>query len=377
MIRLLSWRAPTHTLSFLAVYSFVCLDPYLLAVLPLIVVLLFIMVPSFITRHPPPPSRLTTDAYSAAGPPMAPPPHVKPVTEMSKDFFRNLRDLQNSMEDFAEAHDKVVSLISPPTNFSNEALSSGLFLLLSALACFLFLAAHLLPWRLLFLVTGWAAITLGHPSIQRSVLSLEKTHLRPRERAAKNSLTAWIERDIVLDSPPQVREVEIFELQRRSGSGEWEGWIFSPSPYDPLSRPRVAGDRPSGTRFFEDVQAPAGWTWSDKKWTLDLLSREWVDERMITGVEVETDGERWVYDLAYEENNDDENSDGRDEQTAETEGEKKRNKGKAADRKRDWEEGTGREKRGRWRRRRWARLVQRRSEMRNASEGAGKSKTSP
>ncbi len=33
MIRLFSWRRPTHTLSFLAVYTFVCLDPYLLVVL--------------------------------------------------------------------------------------------------------------------------------------------------------------------------------------------------------------------------------------------------------------------------------------------------------------------------------------------------------
>lgn len=54
---------------------------------------------------------------------------------------------------------------------------------------------------------------------------------------------------------------------------------------------------PRGARFFEDVLPPAGWEWADKKWTLDLWSREWVEERIITAVEVETEGERWVYDM--------------------------------------------------------------------------------
>jgi len=70
-------------MSALAVYSFVCLDPYLLAVLPVAVVLLFIMVPSFITRHPPPPS-MPMEKYTAHGPAIAPPPEVKAVSEMSK-----------------------------------------------------------------------------------------------------------------------------------------------------------------------------------------------------------------------------------------------------------------------------------------------------
>ncbi|KAJ0158521.1 Peroxisomal membrane protein PEX28, partial [Colletotrichum tanaceti] len=54
--RLLSWRRPTHTLSLLAVYTFVCLDPYLLTVVPLAGFLLAVFIPSFLARHPAPPS---------------------------------------------------------------------------------------------------------------------------------------------------------------------------------------------------------------------------------------------------------------------------------------------------------------------------------
>ncbi len=341
LIRLFTWRTPTHTLSFLAVYTFICLNPYLLAILPLATMLLFVMVPAFLIRHPPPPTSLQTESYSYHGPPLAPAATVKPAAEMSKDFFRNMRDLQNSMDDFSTVHDKIIALVLPRTNFSDETLSSAIFLALFVTACSLFISAQLLPWRAIALVAGWTTIGLGHPTVQDMFLSTHAEYAVPRERRAGSRLAGWIERDIVLDDSPETREVEIFELQRRSANDdEWEGWIFSSSPYDPLSASRIAGERPKGTRFFEDVQAPAGWLWLDKKWTLDLGSRDWVEERMIVGVEVEMEGERWVYDIAYE-----------------GEGEEK---GKGKGKRRDWEESTGEGRTGEWRRRRWVRMVQRR-----------------
>ncbi|KAG0652667.1 Peroxin-29 [Hyphodiscus hymeniophilus] len=304
VIRLLSWKHTSHTLSFLAIYTFVCLDPYLLSVLPLAVLLLALLIPSFIARHPAAPTTVLSNpnfAYTPTGPALAPAPTVKPVKELSKDFFRNMRDLQNSMEDFSQLHDKVLTVFTPPTNFSDEALSSTLFLFTFATAGFMFIASHLMPWRLIFLIMGWVATGLGHPTIQRQMQNTHQTHVAPHEEQAKSYLTSWIDKDIMLDSAPELREVEIFELQHLSrSSGEWEAWLFTPLPYDPLSMERVRGERPKGTRFFEDVAAPRGWEWSEKKWALDLWSREWVEERIITGVEVETEGERWVYDINYE-----------------------------------------------------------------------------
>ncbi|KAI9693769.1 MAG: hypothetical protein M1822_003040 [Bathelium mastoideum] len=330
LIRLFSWRFPTQTLSFLAVYTFVCLNPYLLAVVPVVGCLFFLMVPAYLARHPPPPSsaNLYHPTYSIHGPPVAPPRTIKPAPELSKDFFRNMRDLQNSMEDFSRLHDSLIALITPYTNFSDEAVSSALFLALAALACFLFIAANQLPWRTIFLTGGWAITLSGHPDAQSFLLSVKgNPEIKEREAEAQSTVSKWVSSDIALDTEPEKREVEIFELQRRDPfasvtSTEWETWLFTPSPYDPMSPPRIAGDRPKGTRFFEDVTPPPGWRWADKKWTLDLLSREWVDERIITGVEVEMEGERWVYDIVKED-------------------------------------GTGTSNRGEWRRRRWARVVER------------------
>lgn len=258
-----------------------------------------------------------------------------------------MRDLQNSMDDFSVMHDAVIKALAPPTNFSNEALSSTIFLLLFIVSCMLFVTSHLLPWRILSLVICWTAIILGHPSVQKFVLANRESHLRPHEKKAQTWLEGWIASDIILDAPPEEREVEIFELQRRKGgqAEEWEPWVFSPSPYDPLSPQRISGDRAKGTRFFEDVQPPTGWEWGDKKWVLDMGSKEWVEDRMVQGVEVEIEGERWVFDLAEERIY--------DTNDVKIAGSKRKPKVP------DWEEGTGTGKTGDWRRRRWVRTVQR------------------
>ena len=250
------------------------------------------------------------------------------------------------MADFTEAHDQLIATIGPPTNFSDEKISSGIyhFLLLNCLI--LFISSYLIPWNLVFLLSGWFIISLLHPKVQQYLLSSSDSEFANREkRKAIDRFKTWVDRDIILDELPEVREVEIFELQRHYSAGsEWEPWIYSASPYEPLSPQRIAGHRPRGTRFFEDVKSPGGWEFKDSKWTLDLGSRTWVSERCVNGVEVEEEKERWVYDWI----------EGRQEH--DSEGEEGR----------EWEEGHegGREevskargRRGEWRRRRWVRAV--------------------
>ncbi|KAF2126858.1 Pex24p-domain-containing protein [Dothidotthia symphoricarpi CBS 119687] len=364
VIHLLTWKHPTQTLSFLFIYTFVCINPHLLPVLPLASCLFFVMVPAYLTRHPPPPTSLPTDLYPLGGPPLADARTTKPVPEFSKDFFRNMRDLQNCMEDFSTGHDAVLSFITPLTNFSNENLSSMLYLLLLLLSCALFISAHLLPWRAIFLTTGYALVALGHPTIQSHLATPETSQrIASAEHESRAFLLRISKSDIELETAPEHREVEIFELQHRAlhnDLGEYQPVLFGVGPYAPLSPARISGDRPRGSPFFEDVLPPRGWRWSDKKWTLDLLSREWVEDRCVTGVEVEIEGERWVTDLHYE--------------VLEHEGErrgggggKRANAGsrdvgeeERAVLRRAWESHAPARK-GEWRRRRWVRTVERMS----------------
>ncbi|KAK2753495.1 hypothetical protein FQN54_007885 [Arachnomyces sp. PD_36] len=406
VIRLVNWTHTTHTLAFLFVYSFICLDPYLFFTLPFATALFFIMVPAFMARHPPPPPSSTissmTPYYSYHGPALAPAKTIKPASETSKDFFRNMRDLQNCMADFSTLHDAMVTLLSPLTNFSNETLSSTFFLLFTILTTLLFISAHLVPWRFVFLLGGNGIIASGHPKVQLLVEDLaqrakDETGSDSDDSGSKfaffgvsfpSSLSEAISlltsaSDISLDSSPEEREVEIFELQHRtlspySASSEWEPFIFTPTPYDPLSPSRIAGDRPRGCRFFEDVKPPSGWAWKGKKWELDLDCREWVVERMVTGVEFEVHGVSgdglgeqvggWVWDLRPADSSrtstegDDEGSIAGYGDLWEPDG-KRKGKGKEKETKevpRTWEEGTGGgHTTGEWRRRRWIRVVKR------------------
>lgn len=358
-IRLFTWRQPTETLSFLFMYTFICIDPYLLPVLPLAGCLFFIMVPAYLVRHPPPPTSFPTDLYPLGGPPLADAPTIKPAPEFSKDFFRNMRDLQNCMEDFSSGHDAVLQFLTPLTNFSNENLSSLLYIVLLLVSCALFLVSHLLPWRFIFLLLGYAATAMGHPAVQDILATPENEQLiADAENEGRSLLLSASKKDIELQTSQEAREVEIFELQHRplhDSTGEFEPVLFSHSPYSPLSPARISGDRPRGAAFFEDVLPPRGWRWSDKKWTLDLLSREWVEDRCVTGVEVEIEGERWVTDLHYEVLEEGEVKKGHE-----------RRKGKSKDigeqerevLRRAWESGRPSRK-GEWRRRRWVRMVER------------------
>jgi hypothetical protein len=424
LIRLFTWKKPAHTLSFLSVYTFVCLDPYLLVILPLVVLLFYIMIPAFEARHPPPPpsssTSSTTPYYSYQGPAIAPPKTIRPAAETSKDFFRNMRDLQNSMADFTLIHDVVVQKGAPLTNFSNEVLSSTIFLYLLLLAVSLFIIARLIPWRAIFLLGGTAFIVSGHPTMQTWLAKQKKraetssapttqptnVHLPilntpvsiPTNPTAAGTLLTTLAA-ITLDSAPETREVEIFELQYRplhSPSAEWQPHLFTPTPYDPLSPARISGDRPHGTRFFEDVQPPRGWAWDGPKWELDLEPREWVAERLVTGVEFDVTGigaadddadafslsahqgefGGWVWDLppalrspGIEENEmwmayGEEYDVGRRRDK-----EAKERIKREAQVGRDWEEGRWAGRTGEWRRRRWVRVVRRVSVGGNGDEG--------
>ncbi|KAJ5155376.1 hypothetical protein N7492_008179 [Penicillium capsulatum] len=400
--RLLSWKTPTHTLSFLFVYSFICLDPHLILVLPMVVLLLFIMVPAFVTRHPPPPSTSTsstTPYYSYEGPALAPAKTIKPASETSKDFFRNMRDLQNCMADFSDVHDATISVFAPLTNFSNEKLSSSLFLGCAVGTVALFLTAHLLPLRFIMLAAGDAAILSNNPALQQFFKALLQEFSGGLEDldsplpgeddedvcgaaipANSSAAMSTLERltEISLDTEPEEREVEIFEIQHRApGSSQsgWENFLFSPQPYDPLSPSRIAGDRPRGCRFFDDVRPPGGWKWKSKKWELDLDCREWVVDRMITGVGFEIPGVSpdgnavidevggWVWDLPAPPSPQEE-----EEMTTMAYGDLQQSEPKpppgnqdgTKSANRDWEEANiASYGVGEWRRRRWVRVVQR------------------
>ena len=338
LIRLWTWQDPTQTAFALILYSLVCLNPHLLALVPFAGLLFAILIPAFLARHPPPPSSASSLATTLsptgiAGPALAPPRVIRPADAPSRDFFRNMRDLQNAMADFADAHDLLLAALTPWTNFAHEARSTALAVLLCGAALAAYVLAALLPWRVLGLAGGWALVALGHAGVQRWAQRTYRVYWKPWARDWVARFDAWAAADVALDAPPEICTVEVFELQRRKSGADagsaWEAWVFGPAAWEPRAPARVAGERPPGTRFLEDVRAPPGWRWAGPRWELDRAGREWVEARMLSGVEAEAEaGGAWAFDV------------------------EEVGKGEKA--------GKGKGKRwGEWRRRRWVRDVRR------------------
>ncbi|KAK9367222.1 integral peroxisomal membrane peroxin-domain-containing protein [Lipomyces kononenkoae] len=298
ILRILIWRNPNHTFSALAIYSFICLYPYLLVLFPVAVILLGFMVPAFVQRHPPPPSPLPSFPVPAEGPPLAEARELRPVPELSRDFLMNMRDIQNAMDDFTRMYDRVVGLLTKPTSFKDERYSSAVYIALLVVGAFMFVISPYLPWRHILLVWGWTVVCIGHPKARRILKSSHDMYLSPREHELSNYFDSLVEKDIVLDEPPEQRHVEIFELQRQKNSDvdEWDDWLFSAAPYDTLSPHRASRQRPQGVRFLDEVLPPVGWKFAQNSaWKLDLRPTEWVLQRAVVGADVDNDS-KWVYD---------------------------------------------------------------------------------
>ncbi|KAK9245046.1 integral peroxisomal membrane peroxin-domain-containing protein [Lipomyces tetrasporus] len=298
IMRILTWRNANHTFSALAIYSFICLYPFLLVLFPVAVVMLGVMVPSFVQRHPPPPSPLPSFPVPSEGPPLAEARELRPVPELSRDFLMNMRDIQNFMDDFTHAYDRIVGALSRPTNFKDEQYSSAVYLALLVVGAVMFLLSPYLPWRHIFLVWGWIIVSMGHPKARRMLKSSHDMYVTPREQELSNLFDALVAKDIVLDEPPEHRHVEIFELQRQKNSDvdEWDDWLFSAAPYDVLSQQRASKQRPQGVRFLDEVLPPVGWKFArDSAWKLDLRPGEWVLQRSLVNAEIDSNS-KWVYD---------------------------------------------------------------------------------
>ncbi|KAK9477210.1 integral peroxisomal membrane peroxin-domain-containing protein [Lipomyces japonicus] len=302
VLRVITWRNSSHTFSTLAVYSFCCLYPFLLAVLPIAVIVIGFMVPAFVKRHPPPPSPLPSFPVPSEGPPLADAAEFRPVPELSRDFLMNMRDIQNAMDDFTRAYDKIVHKLARPTSFKDEQYSSAVYLALVLAGVITFLAAPYLPWRHVFLALGWIVISVGHPNARQVIKSSHELYMSPQEKKLSSLFELWVEKDIVLDAPPEVRHVEIFELQRRGTDvAEWETWLFSSSPYEPNSPAHVGKQRPQGVRFLDEVNPPPGWKFGhDSVWKLDLQPLGWVQQRSVVDVNIEHDS-KWVYDCDHDD----------------------------------------------------------------------------
>ncbi|CAN6606361.1 hypothetical protein TRVA0_003S01376 [Trichomonascus vanleenenianus] len=300
--KMLSWQQPAFTLSLLGIYTFICLHPYLAAVIPLVSFILTVMVPGFDQRHPrevmlypkDKPMRREFDEMADYTPELRP---AERLTQADRDLIMVLRQLQQSLAHIIEALENMDKFIYKAGSFVDESYSSALFIVMTLALPLIAYGASFVPLKGFAIANGWIIVGLCHPKMKSRAKELHHEYWEGRDDVMQLMVDRIREKDIVLDEEPEEREVEIFELQRQGLTPRmWDPWVYTPAVYTLNSPYRISSTRPPGCRFLEDVQPPEGWTFDDElPWQVDCGTKLWVKDRGIRNVEVDVD-HFWAFD---------------------------------------------------------------------------------
>jgi Integral peroxisomal membrane peroxin len=272
---ILAWRNYVETISVMIMFSLVAIDPNLLLPFPLFIFLFALLIPSYQARHPPPPLTLSDLPTEVTQPTLPAPQPAKPAPELSRDFFMNMRDIQNRMDDFSNLYDIVRKWVIDLTTFHNEPLSSTLLAFSSIAAIALILLIEYLPVRWFVFILGNAAILSCHPALYKY---LTTTVLKPEEiQKLKQRIDIFVQEDYI--PPPPVNRiiytVEIFESRRLlppippNYLPDWSDSYFSPFP------PQLI----NATTKLSAVTAPPGFKFAEEDWKVDEDKEKWARER--------------------------------------------------------------------------------------------------
>lgn len=308
----LNWSDPTATISILLIYTLFCLNPHLLAGLPALCILVFIMAPGYDSRHPLPDNMVPCRILQK---------HGYSFAEAQSDFYEEkemvkqelynvqkderelsikLRDFQNTLTDIVNIIETCEEFMDNIGSFAHERRATAIYILLLLVLSTTVYLASFLDMKIVILVTGWVMVLLLHPAAAKYTKKLKQLYLNLDEPIVLD-IIEFIERQEVIVDNKESKYVQVFELQRRGlTSKEWIPWTFTLDVYDESSPHRKATQRPTGTRFLRDVKPPRGWKFKKGEiWKVDQNPEEWVLFHGTQHVQVAENG--WVYDYYTKE----------------------------------------------------------------------------
>lgn len=313
IVRIFHWTQPSLTISALIIYTFIVLHPTLIFILPLICLLYGIMMPGYIYRHPIHKPKLLKvkqrgesllEKFSKieGNPKLAELVEEEKVFEdeqiersipelnekidtnvrllkKNMEFLVNMRDLQNSLTNSLRMVSKIEKFWYGTAGFKDERVSTSLFFTVFLTVCFLIIIGPYIPWRLLLITIGWNSLIMIHPKIHPQLLEFNNL-IKPQKQEIDKLVRESERKDIILDEPPEVREVEIFEIFKKSVSSQWEFFTFSKNVFDNTDQYRRAQKPPPGVESIDSVNPPKSWKFEDDEpWNIDYECEEWCQNR--------------------------------------------------------------------------------------------------
>lgn len=341
IINFFDWSSPAFTIGMLLVITHIILNPYLLTVVPFLLLIQNTLIPHYLTIYPPD-STLVPDYLDFNPEPSAEQIEKykvpKPIPQFSSEFILNLTDLQNHQVLYVTMYDFAVWLTNDYLYFKDEITSSIVYLTLlimmvsnllfgPTMFSYFFERVYLVKFGCIFWV--WTISIMFYPSFRTRILEWaynEETRLNFQlfSNRIENTLLKHLDKEPVA---PELKEVEIFELQKLDKKSRiWSLVGFTNNFYtfnissrkhnieeaqkvvvevETEDNESIGSQRSyiklAKKRSMIDVQPPSNWVFHDKKWTLDLNVNEWVDENLINDLVLIDEDEKWVYDYQEED----------------------------------------------------------------------------
>lgn len=360
IVHIITWRNPYKTLSFLVLYTSVCLWPHLVLAYPLVFVLFGIIVPGYIHRHPmgtpelikvkkrgqslwdffhesedqsivddilsedsnlevaPVSSQLLAGlaAYVLPDDASEVGDENEKVQKKAKTRYvksqvtllMNMRDLQNLTTDLLKSLGAAEEFWFETAGFKDERLLTFIFYGVAVATCVVLFLGRFIPWRLIFIQSGWVGVILCHPKSKKFLVAVQKNK-KPAKKIETPKDAAQIidqkfdRKDIIVDDAAEVRVVEVFELQSRSVlKNEWKHYRYTNTLFDHADPLRAAGKRPRhGVDHLLKVLPPLDWKFDlgyANNWGIDTSPGAYLRDMSVdtSRLRIPEDDDGWIYD---------------------------------------------------------------------------------
>lgn len=316
-IRLLTWKTPSRTILTLLIISLILFHPLYLLLLPLLYIAYGIITPSYTEKH-----NLRNTNY-----------HLKkqygkslletifsggkPATSVSNSFMdqlndpiddlnltdwedsdsglkliTNIRDFQNMTTNLLNLTNSISKFIYETASFKDEKRTTILFLqcILGYISFKIF--STWVNWPLFFSCLIWLLFLSLNPKWRpkfKYVLKLIKNFLSTKSYTLSTKNQENNIDKIIIDTTPQVKEIEVFEIYRKGLiPGEWKFFLYSSNVFDYNDEYRRAQKPPPGVKNLDELYPPKTWQFdTNSKWEIDENVQEWAYCRGLLNLKID------------------------------------------------------------------------------------------
>lgn len=347
-----TWRHPDRTLFCLMLFTWGSIYPHYFLIYPVLYILVF-MSNKFLQKHPLKPMLVSSDKVVALDDGSM---GIHPLNYIESDMFgwlwhfndsslndyytnsgnlfdevdnllddheledesiyeasllRNMEDIQNTTSKILRFIYSTESKINSYCSFINDLESTKLYLKMFITIFLSITLGPYIPWRVVFILTVWIVMLITHPNRSQLIASIIHPPNENITLPLSPSLSSFTKksserglfsnRNIILDEPKLIKNVQVFELQQQSMTvnDKYQASKYTLNVFCISDECRKQRKLPEFTNTLNEIKAPSKWQFIYNSWWEIDITNEWVGESNIEN-EVFINDDNWVYDLTKE-----------------------------------------------------------------------------